>query len=82
MRHCPIGIGVQGMADVFKMLKIPFDSDKARSINKDIFETIYFGACTVLCELATAEGSYETYKGSPTSQDIHPPMQYVKHQTF
>lgn len=70
MRHRPIGIGVQGLADVFMMLKIPFESDKAKQINKDIFEAIYFGACTASCELAKAEGPYETYEGSPASQGI------------
>lgn len=70
MRHRPIGIGVQGLADVFMMLKIPFDSDEAKKLNKDIFETIYFGSCTASCELAQAEGPYETYEGSPASQGI------------
>ena len=70
MRHRPIGIGVQGLADVFQMLKIPFDSDKARELNKDIFETIYFGACTASCQLAKEEGKYETYEGSPVSQGL------------
>ena len=46
MRHRPIGIGVQGLADVYMMLKIPFESEKAKQLNKEIFETIYFGACT------------------------------------
>ena len=69
-RHRPIGIGVQGLADVFMMLKIPFDSEKAKELNKDIFETIYFGACTASCELAKEEGPYETYEGSPASQGI------------
>lgn len=69
-RHRPIGIGVQGLADVFMMLKIPFDSEKAKQLNKDIFETIYFGACTASCELAKEEGPYETYEGSPASQGI------------
>lgn len=69
-RHRPIGIGVQGLADVFMMLKIPFDSEKAKQLNKDIFETIYFGACTASCELAKQEGPYETYEGSPASQGI------------
>jgi ribonucleotide reductase alpha subunit len=68
MRHRPIGIGVQGLADAFQMLKIPFDSPEARQLNKDIFETIYFGACTASCELAEAEGPYSTYEGSPASQ--------------
>ncbi len=69
-RHRPIGIGVQGLADVFMMLKIPFESEKAKQLNKDIFETIYFGACTASCELAKEEGPYETYEGSPASQGI------------
>lgn len=69
-RHRPIGIGVQGLADVFMMLKIPFDSEKAKKLNKDIFETIYFGACTASCEMAKEEGPYETYEGSPASQGI------------
>jgi len=70
MRHRPIGIGVQGLADVYMMLKIPFESEKAKQLNKEIFETIYFGACTASCELAKSEGSYETYEGSPASQGI------------
>lgn len=70
MRHRPIGIGVQGLADAFMMLKIPFDSEKARQLNRDIFETIYFGACTASCDLAEKEGTYETYEGSPASQGI------------
>jgi len=70
MRHRPIGIGVQGLADVFQMLKIPFDSERAKQLNKDIFETIYFGACTASCQLAKEEGPYPTYEGSPASQGI------------
>mmetsp|Transcript_25699 Transcript_25699/g.37899 ORF Transcript_25699/g.37899 Transcript_25699/m.37899 type:complete len:803 (-) Transcript_25699:135-2543(-) len=68
MRHRPIGLGVQGLADAFQMLKIPFDSPKARKLNKDIFETIYFGACTASMELASKDGPYETYDGSPASK--------------
>ena len=68
MRHRPIGIGVQGLADAFMMLKIPFDSPLARQLNKDIFETIYFGACTASCDIAAVEGPYETYEGSPASK--------------
>ena len=68
MRHRPIGIGVQGLADTFQMLQIPFESQQARELNKDIFETIYFGACTASCELAVEEGTYESYPGSPASQ--------------
>ena len=68
MRHRPIGIGVQGLADAFQMLKIPFDSPEARQLNKDIFETIYFGACTASCDLAAELGPYDTYEGCPVSQ--------------
>lgn len=68
MRHRPIGIGVQGLADAFQLLKIPFDSEAAKQLNRDIFETIYFGACTASCELAAVDGPYETYEGSPASQ--------------
>ena len=68
MRHRPIGIGVQGLADVFQILKIPFDSPQARSLNRDIFETIYFGACTASCKLAAVDGPYQTYEGSPASK--------------
>eukprot|EP00977_Amphora_coffeiformis_P020085 scaffold7825_cov162-Amphora_coffeaeformis.AAC.16 len=68
MRHRPIGIGVQGLADCFQMLKIPFDSPAARLLNKQIFETIYFGACSSSCELAAIDGAYETFEGSPASQ--------------
>jgi ribonucleoside-diphosphate reductase subunit M1 len=68
MRHRPIGIGVQGLADAFQMLRLPFDSPEAKQLNKDIFETIYFGACTASCDLAAVEGHYETYPGSPVSE--------------
>jgi ribonucleoside-diphosphate reductase alpha subunit len=68
MRHRPIGIGVQGLADVFQILKLSFDSPAARQLNKDIFETIYYGACSASCELAEQLGPYESYAGSPASQ--------------
>ena len=68
MRHRPIGIGVQGLADCFQMLKISFDSPEARHLNKQIFETIYFGACSASCELAAIDGAYETFEGSPASK--------------
>ena len=68
MRHRPIGIGVQGMADAFMMLKIPFDSPRAKELNRDIFEAIYFGACSASCDLAEELGHYESYPGSPASQ--------------
>merc|ERR1719463_992642 len=70
MRHRPIGIGVQGLADAFLMLKLPFESEQARRLNEDIFETIYFAACEASCELAEKEGPYETYAGSPASKGL------------
>ena len=73
MRHRPIAIGVQGLADVFMMLGLPFDSPKARMLNKGIFETIYHSALTESCELAKIEGPYETFAGSPASQGIFQP---------
>lgn len=68
MRHRPIGIGVQGLADVFMKLRMAFDSKKARTLNKEIFEAIYFGALTASNEIAERDGAYSTYKGSPMSE--------------
>ncbi len=68
MRHRPIGLGVQGLADTFIQLRMAFDSDAARQLNKDIFETIYFAALTESCHLAEKFGAYETFAGSPLSQ--------------
>ncbi|OXB71035.1 UNVERIFIED_CONTAM: hypothetical protein H355_006113 [Colinus virginianus] len=70
MRHRPIGIGVQGLADAFMIMRYPFDSVEARVINKNIFECIYFAALEASCELAAIEGPYETYRGSPASEGI------------
>ncbi|MEO9474439.1 MAG: ribonucleoside-diphosphate reductase subunit alpha [Cyclobacteriaceae bacterium] len=70
MKHRPIGIGVQGLADTFMLMKMPFDSDAARQLNKEIFETIYFGAMETSMEIAQNEGAYETFKGSPVSKGI------------
>ncbi len=70
MRHRPIGIGVQGLADVFILLRMPFDSPEARGLNTDIHETIYFAAMESSMELATEHGTYESYKGSPVSKGI------------
>ena len=66
-RHRPIGIGVQGLADVFMMMNLPFSGDEAKMINKMIFETIYHGALTESCNIAKIEGKYETFDGSPAS---------------
>ena len=68
MRHRPIGLGVQGLADTFIALRLPFTSDEAKQLNQDIFETIYFAAVTSSMEEATEDGPYETYKGSPISE--------------
>merc|ERR1712193_593413 len=68
LRHRPIGLGVQGLADAFMKLRLPFESDEARKLNTDIFETIYFAACEASCELAEKLGAYETYAGSPASK--------------
>ncbi len=83
MRHRPIAIGVQGLADVFMMLGLPFDDPKARQLNKGIFEAIYHAALTESCELAKEEGSYETFQGSPASQGIlQPDMWGVESNEF
>lgn len=68
MRHRPIGLGVQGLADVFILLRQPFESEEARTLNKEIFETIYFAAMTASKDLAKIQGPYETYAGSPVSK--------------
>lgn len=68
MRHRPIGLGVQGLADAFIMLRMPFTSDDAKKLNEEIFETLYFAAVTASMEEAKEVGPYETYKGSPISQ--------------
>lgn len=70
MRHRPIGLGVQGLADAFFALRLPFDSPEARQLNKQIFETIYHGALTASCAISKDLGPYETYPGSPVSQGI------------
>merc|ERR1711948_214754 len=68
MQHRPIGLGVQGLADAFMMMRHPFESEPAKRLNSDIFETIYFAACEASCELAASQGPYETYSGSPASK--------------
>jgi ribonucleoside-diphosphate reductase alpha subunit len=70
MRHRPIGIGVQGLADVFQMLGLSFDEPRARDLNRNIFEMIYYAALFESCQLAAQDGPYETYEGSPASQGI------------
>ena len=68
MRHRPVGLGVQGLADAFIMLRLPFTSDEAKKLNQEIFETLYFAAVTASMEMAKEEGPYSTFKGSPISQ--------------
>jgi ribonucleoside-diphosphate reductase alpha chain len=67
LRHRPIGLGVQGLADAFIMLRLPFTSEGAKALNQEIFETLYFAACTASMEMAKEEGAYSTFKGSPMS---------------
>lgn len=68
LRHRPIGMGVQGLADVFAALEEPFDGEAARAINRDIFETLYYAGLDASCTLAERDGAYETYVGSPASE--------------
>lgn len=70
MRHRPIGLGVQGLADAFILMRYPFASEEAQLLNRQIFETIYHAALTASCELAKSDGAYETYEGSPCSQGV------------
>ena len=69
-KHRPIGLGVQGLADTFAMLGIAFESDEARKLNQDIFETIYFAALTASKDLAKTHGAYSSFQGSPASQGL------------
>ncbi len=69
-RHRPIGIGIQGLADVFMMMNLPFTSPEAKRINSRIFETIYFAALTESCNIAKVEGAYDTFAGSPASKGL------------
>lgn len=70
MRHRPIGLGVQGLADTFILMRLPFESEEARRLNSEIFETIYYAAMTASKDLAKIQGPYETYEGSPVSKGI------------
>jgi len=69
-KHRPIGLGVQGLADTFAILGLPFDCEESRKLNKDIFETIYFAALTASKDLAKKEGAYSSFQGSPASQGL------------
>ena len=68
LRHRPVGLGVQGLADAFIMMRLPFTSDEAKQVNQDIFETLYFAAVTASMEMAKEEGPYSSFKGSPISE--------------
>ena len=70
LRHRPIGLGIQGLADAFILLRLPFESDLAKLLNKNIFETIYFAAMTASKDLAKEQGPYETFPGSPLSKGL------------
>jgi ribonucleoside-diphosphate reductase alpha chain len=70
MRHRPIGLGVQGLADAYILMGLPFESDEARALNREIFETIYYASMTASKDLAKVEGPYESYAGSPVSKGI------------
>lgn len=70
MRHRPVGVGVQGLADAFARMGLPFDSEGAARVNKNIFETIYYGCVQASVELAAEKGCYETYPGSPASRGL------------
>jgi ribonucleoside-diphosphate reductase alpha chain len=70
MRHRPIGIGVQGLADAFILMRMPFESEEARKLNAEIFETIYYASMTASKDLAKQDGPYETFQGSPLSKGI------------
>jgi len=70
LRHRPIGIGIQGLADTFMKMRMSFDSDPARLLNREIFETIYFASMTASKDLAIKDGAYDTFKGSPVSKGI------------
>lgn len=70
MRHRPIGIGVQGLADTFQIMKVAYEEEKAQKLNAEIFETIYHSAMEMSMEIAKVEGHYETFPGSPLSQGL------------
>nr|CAI72629.1 ribonucleotide reductase, large subunit [Euproctis pseudoconspersa nucleopolyhedrovirus] len=70
LKHRPVGVGIQGLADAFVMLRMPYESDEAKLLNTQIAETIYYGALEASCELAKIHGAYESYAGSPASRGI------------
>ena len=68
LKNRPIGIGVQGLADAFILLRYAFESEEAKQLNRDIFEAIYFGAVSASCDIAEKDGAYQSYNGSPASK--------------
>ena len=70
LRHRPIGLGVQGLADAYIMMRLPFESEEAKALNREVFETIYFASMTASKDLAKEEGAYESYPGSPVSKGV------------
>lgn len=82
MRHRPIGIGIQGLADLFLLMRLPYESEESQKLNIQIFETIYYGALEASCELAEKEGPYETYEGSPVSRGVSEPTEIVHYVTM
>jgi ribonucleotide reductase alpha subunit len=79
MRHRPIGIGVQGLADAFILMRHPFESVEAKVLNREIFETIYYAALTASKDIAKEDGPYETYAGQPRQQR-HPAVRHVERE--
>jgi ribonucleoside-diphosphate reductase alpha chain len=73
LKHRPVGIGIQGLADTFMELRLPYQSDEAKALNREIFETIYYAALTMSCDLAKEQGPYATYEGSPVSKGVLQP---------
>ena len=67
---CILGIGIQGLADAFLLMRYPFESKKAKELNIKIFETLYYGALEASCEFAAEKGTYESYQGSPVSKGV------------
>lgn len=68
--YISLGIGIQGLADAFLLMRYPFESKEAKELNIKIFETLYYGALEASCELAAEKGTYETYEGSPVSKGV------------
>ena len=79
LKHRPVGLGVQGLADVFQMMRLPFEHEEARRLNRDIFQTIYYSALETSCEIAQIDGKYSSFQGSPVSQGLLQPDLWMLH---